>query len=297
MGLRGMKVCSFCDVWGSAAYPETREKNLAEQIAENRVKIMQSVKAPKLLVYFQAYTNTFTKLQTLRNNFDVALQFPDVVGLVIGTRPDCLSQGVLNLWNEYAAKSFIAVELGVQAFFDDQLEFLSRGHTAQDSIDAIKKIDQQTNVNLGIHLMFGTPGETDETIRETARIINDLPIHNVKLHNLHVLKDTPLEKLYLSGQFSPIEREQYAGRVQLFLQHLRPDIYVHRLAALSTRWEECVAPEWTKHRMRTYQYIIDFLNANQTQQGQLFEPTHQASEHFAATTRTEYLNQIPTSQH
>lgn len=297
MGLKGMKVCSFCDVWGSAAYPENREKSLAEQIEENRVKVMKKLTAPKFLVYFQAYTNTFTKLQTLKNNFDVALQFPDVAGMVVGTRPDCLSKGVLDLWQEYHEKSFVAVELGVQAFYDDQLEFLSRGHTAQDSIKAIHKIASTTNVNLGIHLMFGIPGETDQTIVETAKIVNDLPIHNVKLHNLHVLKDTDLEKLFLNGEFSPIEKRPYAERVRLFLQHLRPDIYVHRLAALSSRWEECLAPEWTKQRMRTHQFIIDVLNENQSYQGQFFPSNRPSSVHFDATKETEWLVQKSTFPH
>ena len=270
MGLKGMQTCSFCDVWGSAAYPENREKTLADQIAENREKVMRKLTAPKFLVYFQAYTNTFTKIKALRANFDVALQFPDLAGLVVGTRPDCISQGVLDLWQEYHDRSFVAVELGVQSLFEDQLTFLRRGHSAAASISAIQKIATATTVNLGVHLMFGIPGETTETIIETAKRLNDLPIHNVKLHNLHVLTNTPLEEQFRQGTFQPIERRPYAETVRLFLQHLRPDIYVHRLAALSSRWEECIAPEWTKQRMRTHQFIIDVLNETNSYQGEFY---------------------------
>jgi radical SAM protein (TIGR01212 family) len=272
MGLKGMQTCSFCDVWGSAAYPETRERSLHDQIEENRTKLGLKNKVQRFLVYFQAYTNTFTKLQKLRENFDVALSFPDVCGVVVGTRPDCLSKGVLDLWTEYHRKSFVAVELGVQSFFDDQLQFLRRGHSAADSIEAIYKIRGQCEVDLGIHLMFGQPGESDEQIVETARLVSQLPIDNVKLHNLHVLKNTPLEHQYARGEFVPIDLETYAHRVRLFIQHLNPQIAVHRLAALSSRWDELVAPEWTKQRMRTHQAIIDTINAADAYQGQLWQP-------------------------
>lgn len=295
MGLKGMRTCSFCDVWGSAAYPENREKSLAEQIDENRVKVMKKLTAPKFLVYFQAYTNTFTKLSTLRANFDVALQFPDVVGLVVGTRPDCVSESVMEMWQEYHERSFVGVELGVQSLYDDQLEFLARGHSASDSVKAIDKIARKTTVNLGVHLMFGIPGETDATIIETAHKLNDLPIQNVKLHNLHVLAGTELEGIYRSGQFQPIEREAYAHRVALFLSHLRPDVFVHRLAALSSRWEECLAPEWTKHRMRTHQAIIDFMNERGVVQGCL-ATSHPVWRHHAATKSTAAPQPAPASQ-
>ena len=272
MGLKGMQTCVFCDVWGSAARSESMTMELSAQIEKYHAHIAKRFHSDQFLVYFQAYTNTFTKITALRANFDLALNYDYVKGLVIGTRPDCLSKGVLDLWNEYHEKSFVAVELGVQSFFNDQLEFMRRGHTREQSIDAIHKITQNTKVDLGIHLMFGMPGETNEQIIETAKIISDLPITNVKLHNLHVLKQTPLEDIYYQGDFVPIEREAYAERVALFLQHLSPRIAIHRLAALSSRWEELVAPEWTARKMETHQYLIDYLRARQIYQGQLTEP-------------------------
>jgi radical SAM superfamily enzyme len=126
-------------------------------------------------------------------------------------------------------------------------------------LKAIDKISKDTSVNLGIHLMFGQPGETDEQIIETAKICNDLPIHNVKLHNLHVLKNTPLETEFHEGRFTPIEFEDYSRRVRIFLEHLSPNIFIHRLAAYSSRWEELVAPGWTSDKMGTHQRIIDDL--------------------------------------
>ncbi|MBK7963406.1 MAG: TIGR01212 family radical SAM protein [Bdellovibrionales bacterium] len=265
-GFKGMQTCVFCDVWGSAANAESSVMNLRDQITRYQEIIRKKYKAEKFLVYFQAYTNTFTKISQLRENFETALEFPDVVGFVVGTRPDCLSQGVLDLWQEYHQKTFVAVELGVQSFFDDQLEFMRRGHSSLDSWKALLKISSTTSVDLGVHLMFGQPGETDADILLTAKLVNSLPIRNVKLHNLHVLRETPLEGLFQDGQFLPIERELYAQRVQLFLENIRPDIFVQRLAAYSSRWNELVAPAWTADKMGTHQFLIDFLRERQSYQ-------------------------------
>ncbi len=269
-GLKGMQTCVFCDVWGSAANAEAMTMELRAQIEKYHAHIAKKYKAKSFLVYFQAYTNTFTKVSALRNNFDIALSYDFTKGLVIGTRPDCISKAVLDLWQEYHEKSFVAVEMGVQSFNNKQLEFLRRGHTAEDSLAAIHKIADSTKVDLGIHLIFGNPGETDEQIIETAKIVNDLPITNVKLHNLHVLKQTPLEDIFHRGEFTPIDFETYAHRVELFLQHLSPRIALHRLAAYASRWDELVAPSWTADKMRTHQGLIDFLRANSAYQSQFF---------------------------
>lgn len=272
MGLKGMKTCSFCDVWGSAARAESFTLTLDEQIVKFHALLSKRYKAEKYLVYFQAYTNTFTKIPVLRERFETALKYEFVKGFVIGTRPDCVSKGVLDLWQEYNQKSFVAVELGVQSFFNPHLEFMQRGHTAEDSLKAITKIADSTSVDLGIHLIFGSPNETDAQIIETAKICNDLPITNVKLHNLHVLKSTALETWFNAGEFTPITQAAYTERVKLFLAHLKPHIAVHRLAAFASRWEELIAPAWTANKMGTHQAIVDELRRSKTFQGCHWQP-------------------------
>lgn len=270
-GLKGMQTCIFCDEWGSFAYPENRDNELHEQIIKHREKVGRRFNASKFLVYFQAYTTTFTALDRLKRGFETALSFPDVVGLVVGTRPDCLSAGVLQTWQEYAQRTFMAVEFGVQSFDDEQLVWMRRGHTAAQSIQAIERVARQAPaVDLGIHLMFGWPTENDKQIIETARLCNSLPVSNVKLHNLHVLAKTPLEDLYHRGEFAPIELELYAHRVGLFLSYLSPKIAVHRLAALSSRWDELIAPAWTRHKMKSFQAILDHLDRAGIRQGVSF---------------------------
>jgi len=272
-GIRGMKVCNFCDEWGSAAYPQHREQELVEQIQKNRETLRHRYKAHKFLVYFQAYTNTFAKTQLLEKQLETALQFEDVVGVVIGTRPDCISDAVLELWNKVSEKTFVAIELGVQSFDEEQLLWMRRGHTAEKSIQSIFRIRKACpKVDLGIHLMFGLPGETTEQIIKFADISNHLPIDNVKLHNLHVLKKTPLELEYKAGLFEPISREQYADRVISYLTHLNPKTAVHRLTAVASRHEELIAPTWAANKMASYQYVLDRFNEQKAYQGQSFQP-------------------------
>lgn len=268
-GLKGMQTCNFCDQWGSAAYKQNLEKPLSQQIESVREILKRKRGAEKFLVYFQAYTTTFSKVSKLREQFELALSYPDVVGIVVGTRPDCISQAFLETCNEVAQRSFMAVELGVQTFNDEILKWMRRGHTAQQSLRAIDVIAKNCpNVNLGLHFIFGNPGETNEEIIEAAKRVNDLPIHNVKLHHMHVLKDTPLAEDYAQGKFVPVEREVYFERCSLFLQNLRPDIAVHRLAAVSSRWDELVAPAWSSYKMETYQAMLEYMKVRGAYQGQ-----------------------------
>ncbi len=266
-GLKGMKPCIFCDEWGSAANADSFQLDLRAQILKYQLKIKTRYKASQFLVYFQAYTNTFLKLQSLEQHFKTALEFDFVRGLVIGTRPDCLSKGVIDLWNRTHCERPVFVELGVQSFNDRHLQFLNRGHSAKDSIDSIKRIRSQSSIDIGVHIIFGIPGETRADILQTAQICNNLPITNVKLHHLHVLKNTPLEELYKNNLFTPVTFEDYCEKVSLFLENLSPKIYIHRLAAYSPRWDELVAPSWTMDKMKTHQEIIDYLRAHLSYQG------------------------------
>lgn len=269
-GIKGMKTCIFCDDHGSFAYPDSQGTELRKQIESHREKVSQRFNASNFLVYFQAYTTTFSSLNKLKEGFDIALSYPDVAGLVVGTRPDCLSEAVLRTWKEYAQKTFLGIELGIQSFDDEQLLWMRRGHTASQAIKGIERIHNETGVDVGVHLIFGWPTENDKQIIETAKLCNSLPITNVKLHNLHVLKGTPLADMYHAGEFAPVDFDTYAHRVGLFLDHLSPNIAVHRLAALSSRWDELIAPDWNRHKMRIYQGVIDYLNNNGHKQGRLF---------------------------
>ncbi len=271
-GLGGMRVCVFCDEWGSAAYHQHRNLPLREQIRVNREAIRRRYRAEYFLVYFQAYTNTFGRIRTLQQLHEEALAEEDVVGVVVGTRPDCLPRAVLRTMEAFARERYLSVELGVQTLDDAQLKFLSRGHDRACSLAAIRKLKALSAVNVCVHLMFGLPGETDGQLRETAALLSELEVDGVKLHNLHVLRNTPLEQLYRQGEFEPVGLEEYARKLAVFLEHLAPGIAVHRLAAVASRWDELVAPKWTREKMRPTQFIEDHLKAANTWQGRLWQP-------------------------
>lgn len=272
-GLKGMKTCSFCDVWGSAAREQSLTMELQDQISHYKSIIRKSKNANKFLVYFQAYTSTFQDLASLERAFELASQDPEVCGLVIGTRPDCVSPAVMKLWQRYHEKiGFVSVEMGVQSFDEETLLFYRRGHTAKKSQEVIRKIRENTSVDLGVHLILGAPRDTAAEAQRMAEICNSLDISNVKLHNLHVLKNTHLETLWNQGEFQAISREEYAQLVRIFLEHLDPQIYVHRLAAYSSRWDELIAPKWTADKMGTHQALVDFLRAENSVQGLQFKP-------------------------
>jgi radical SAM protein (TIGR01212 family) len=203
--------------------------------------------------------------------FRSVLREKDVIGIVVGTRPDCLPPGILRILDEISESHFVSVELGVQTLDDQQLLFLSRGHDSNCSIQAIQKLKSLPKVDICCHLMFGLPGETDQQLGETARVLSDLGIHGVKLHNLHVLKNTPLADLYDQGLFHPVGLDDYSRKVSVFLKRLSPRIAVHRLVAVASRWDELIAPAWTKEKMRPTQFIEDYMLTHDVWQGQMAE--------------------------
>jgi uncharacterized protein len=266
-GLRGMSVCTFCDEWGSAAYPERRHQPLAGQIQANAARIRARYKAGHFLVYFQAYTHTFDRASRLEALYEEALAVPNVEGIVIGTRPDCLPSGMIRRLAAWARRTYVSVELGVQTLDDAQLRWLSRGHDAASTRDALARLRAFPEIEVCAHLMFGLPGETDGQLRDTATELGQLGVHAVKLHNLHVLKGTPLERLWRAGRFEPATLSEYAGKAAIFLEHLPPHVVVHRLSAVASRWDEVAAPGWVRHKLAPAQAILDTLKERNTWQG------------------------------
>ena len=262
--------CVFCDQWGSAANPLTVNLPLSDQIHQQREYLIKRFKVNKFLVYFQAFTSTFIRLPTFDRQMETALGEKGIVGIAIGTRPDALPNEIFARLKSFHETHFVSIELGVQSFFNKHLLFLNRGHTVEQSVDAIEQLHQKSGVNIAIHLIFGLPEESDREIIETARIINNLPVDAVKLHNLHVLANTPLETLYATNQFEPIDLNSYTQKVILFLENLSPAIAVHRLAASVSRSDQLIAPEWMRERSKPSQYIIQELRNKKTYQGKLF---------------------------
>jgi radical SAM protein (TIGR01212 family) len=261
------KVCIFCDEWGSAGSLLIENESLSTKIKLTSERVAKRYKANKFLVYFQPYTSTFSTISKLEKQIELSLAEEKIVGVVLGTRPDCIPQKLLPLLRKFHEQAYVSVELGVQSFDNQQLDFLQRGHTVEQSITAIKRLHEYAGVDIGVHLMMGLPNEPLSQVGMYASRINQLPVTDVKLHNLHVLLNTPLEKLYQQGGFTPATLEEYTEKVIYFLSLLNPNIPVHRLAAVASRWEELVAPKWSKQRMKPAQYIINCMKKNKLYQG------------------------------
>ena len=159
--------------------------------------------------------------------------------------------------------------MGAQCFQQKHIDFLNRRHTVEQSVNCAKTI-RTVGLTLGIHLIFGLPNEKDEEIIEDAQFCNSLDIQSVKIHNLHVLKNTVLAKLYQQKSFMPIDLAEYASKVILFLRHLDHNISVDRIAAVSARWENLVAPQWNRHKLKISQYVIDEMNRRSVHQSDMF---------------------------
>ena len=268
-GAGGSRVCIFCDEWGSAAHPQHAAVPLREQIETNMAPLRARYRAEKFLVYFQAYTNTFARQATLERLYREALEVPDVVGIIIGTRPDCLPLRAVTLLAELARQTYVGVELGVQTLDDAQLRWLSRMHNAACALRAMETLRRHEELNLCAHLMFGIPGETSAQLAQTAARLSALGVHGVKLHNLHVLRNTPLAGMYEQGAFVPVDLATYADRVISFLEHLSPRVALHRLNAVASRWDDVLAPDWARHKLAPAMFIQRSLAERDTWQGRV----------------------------
>lgn len=263
----GAKPCIFCGDWGSAARPELTQLPLIDQIRKSQALIEQRYHCQDFLIYFQAYTSTYLALDSLKNAVQEVLSQPNICGIVIGTRPDCISIGLVEWLSSLTNQTFVSVELGIQTFLDRDLEFLKRGHKALAIYRAIERLQKYPTIDLGAHLILGLPQETSGDLIHCAQQVSQLSIKHVKLHNLQVLRGTPLQQLYLEGSYQPLSEDDYIERVILFLTHLPSDIAVQRISTVTSNWEELVAPEWNRDKLRIYQKTIDLMNQRGLRQG------------------------------
>lgn len=262
--------CAFCDLRGSGSFfgKQGRGKDVREQIQARLPEIQQRFNADHFLAYFQSYTNTYADLNYLRDLYEAALQDPRIEGLCIGTRPDCLPDPVLDLLEEFAQKTYVSLELGVQSFEDPSLLWLDRGHDGQCSIDALKRLQVRApHVHTCAHLIFGSPPDSLHTARDAALLLNDLGVRGAKLHQLMILEHTVLAQRFRENPFPTLSINEYAEKVIEFIEHLSPSIYLERLCATATHKDECIAPDWSKDRWAPHNQLRDALNAHQCRQG------------------------------
>jgi radical SAM protein (TIGR01212 family) len=274
-GTLAKKGCAFCDLRGSSSFfgKKGRGNGVADQIQVRIPGIRERFKVNNFLAYFQSYTNTYSDTEYLRGIYTEALSVPEIRGLCIGTRPDCLPNAVLLLLEELAQSHYISLELGVQSFENATLDWLCRGHDRACSIDALERLRKLApSVHVCVHLIFGSPTDSPLHQKDAALLLNQYQVKGAKLHQLMVLEHTELAERFRSQNFPTLSLDDYASRTLEFIQYLSPEIYLERLCATATHSDECLAPEWSKNRWKPHNDLRDYLIQHQCVQGSKIHP-------------------------
>jgi radical SAM protein (TIGR01212 family) len=261
--------CIYCNTRGSGTGAHANGLTVTQQLNNGKKSLSKRYKAKKFIAYFQSFSNTYASLQKLKQLYEEALAVDDIVGLSIGTRPDCVAEPVLDLLQNYAKHYLVWIEYGLQSAHDATLAFINRGHDVQCFIDAVKKTKGR-GIKICAHVILGLPHETRRDILHTAETIATLGLDGVKIHLLYVVKGTRLESLYQQGAFKCLEQHAYVDLVCDFLEKIPFEIVVQRLTGDPHR-PELAAPAWSLKKTETLNLIRKTLEERNSWQGKYFE--------------------------
>jgi len=273
-GSKGHGGCAFCnnDAF-MVAYTNPEENSISEQIIAGKVFVLRRYKrAKKFFAYFQAYSNTYDSLENLKKIFDEVRKFPEIIGIIIGTRPDCIDDEKLAYFKELSESYYIVLEYGIESIYDKTLEYINRGHDYASAVDAIKKT-AALGIPTGSHLILGLPGETREEILNYATEISKLPLQSIKLHQLQIVIGTRFAVEYKNNpeKFNLFNPDEYIPFVAEFLTRLSPKIMVERFASETPRRVR-VAPLWEGLKYEAFvQKLEDYMNENSLWQGMKYK--------------------------
>ena len=234
--------CTFCDNKTFNPSYCDRGKSITQQLEEGKAFFAKKYPEMKYLAYFQAYSNTYAPLEELKRKYEEALAVDDVVGLVIGSRPDCVSDEALDYLQQLNQRTFLIVEYGIESANDNTLRRINRGHTFDCSRQAIIKAHQRGIITCG-HIILGLPGEDEEEMLHQASTISQLPLDILKLHQLQIIKGTPLAKEYEAHPFHVFSAEEYVNLVIRYVSKLRNDLVLERFVSQSPP-NMVIAPKW-----------------------------------------------------
>ena len=264
-GTVGTDGCIYC--YGNRSTSHLVDQTaIREQLQQGMTALHLRYKANKFLAYFQSYTNTYAPVDQLEHLYRAALQEEKIVGLSIGTRPDCVDEPVLDLLESFAQHYYLWVEYGLQSIHYDTLKLINRGHGFSEFLDAVLRTQKRLGIKICVHVILGLPGETQEDMIETAKVVSALQVDGVKIHSAHILRATLLEKMYRCGEYQVMELSEYVDMVCNFLEYLSPQIIVHRLVGDAPR-SRYVAPEWCLHKSEALRQIDLELQRRDSYQG------------------------------
>ena len=259
--------CTFCDNRTFNPSYCQPSKSISQQLEDGKAFFRRKYPDMKYLAYFQAYSNTYAPLDTLKQRYEEALSSDDVVGLVIGTRPDCVDDATLDYLEELGRQCFLIVEYGVESVDDATLQRINRGHDFSCSRNAIQRTHDR-GITTCAHIILGLPGETPEENIRQASIVSDLPIAILKLHQLQIIDGTPLASEYASKPFRLYTADEYIDLCISYLERLRHDIIIERFVSQSPA-DMLVAPKWGLKNHEFTDRLVNRMKEMQTWQGKL----------------------------
>ncbi|MEW5806984.1 MAG: TIGR01212 family radical SAM protein [Acidobacteriota bacterium] len=269
-GGRGRGGCIYCNNEGFNPNLRQRLESIHEQVEKGMDLLSKKKRASKFIIYFQPYTNTYASVEDLKNIYDSSLISDDIVGISIGTRPDCVPEEVLDLLESYTGKYMIWLEIGLQSMHDRTLNLINRGHDLATFIDAIIRAKRRRTILLATHIIHGLPGENHEEMMDTVRLVSALGFDGIKFHNLHVMRNTVLERMYREGKVSLLTMEEYVSLVADSLEILPPQTAILRLSGDAPD-DILVAPSWCRRKLEIREMINAELKKRRTSQGARYD--------------------------
>ena len=256
-GTKGIGGCTFCN--NASFNPAARDpENISQQIESGRRVIRKRTGAKKYLAYFQAYTNTYGDIQQLKQLYDLALSEPDVIGLSIGTRPDCVPDAVLDLLAEYQDQGYeIWLELGLQSAFDETLDKVNRGHGFKEYYDAVHRAHKR-DIKVCTHLIIGLPDEDNFHFKTSLKRVLDEGVEGLKLHPLHVVKGTQLARDWVQKKYTTMSINRYVSVASDLIEMTPADVIYHRVTGTASK-DILLAPEWCSKKWHVINLITQEL--------------------------------------
>lgn len=249
-GSKGFGGCTYCNNQTFNPSYCAMQKSVTQQIEEGKAFFARKYPEMKYLAYFQAYTGTYGELQHLIGLYEEVLRCDDVVGIVIGTRPDCMPNELLDYLADLSKRTFLTVEYGIESANDDTLRRINRGHTYAQSVEAIERTAKR-GIYVGAHVILGLPGEDEEELVRQARMINKLPLTTLKLHQLQLIKGTVMAREYEQSPFHLYTADEYIDMVIKYISYIRREVVLERFVSSSPK-DLLLAPNWN---IKNYEFV------------------------------------------
>ena len=270
-GSKGYGGCTYCNNQSFSPGYGKPTKSISEQLEDGINFFSYKYPDMKYLAYFQSYTNTYDPIDTLIDKYEEALSYPDVVGLIVGTRPDCMPEKLLDYFEALSKKTFVMIEYGVESTLNKTLDRVNRLHSYEESENMIR-LTAKKGIAVGAHMILGLPGETKDELLSHADKLSELPLTSLKLHQLQIIKGTIMSREYRvdPSAFSLFELDDYINMCVSFSERLNPEIYIERFTSQSPE-KLLIAPEWGLKNYVVRDMIIKRFNESNTWQGQKFK--------------------------